>query len=62
MENTNLDSMLKNLINDKPEEAAVNFHDYMKEKLKIHAAPPAQESTVTDDDTPGDGIEIDPEE
>lgn len=67
MENSNLDSMLKNLINDKPEEAAADFHSYMKDKLRVHTAPPAQEATeiVADEPEakPSDaGIELDPEE
>lgn len=49
-----LRSMLNNIINDKPEQASMDLHNYLTQKMRdvaglapVEAAPPAAE--VTDD-------------
>jgi len=46
-----LDKMLDNLINDKGEQAQVNFHAYLQDKMQtvIHGEEPVSE--ITDDTT-----------
>lgn len=45
-----LKSMLHNLINDKPEEAALDFHNYITPKTREVAGLGVPVSNVTDND------------
>jgi len=55
-----LRNMLDNLINDKSEQAQVDFHDYLGDKMKdtLGVSPPETEETDTD----VDAVETDNEE
>lgn len=60
-----LKSMLNNLINDKPEEATLDFHNYVTGKMKTVAGIGGTEEVVDDvsdivdddDQTPPDELE-----
>jgi len=58
-----LKSMLNNLINDKPEEATLDFHNYVTGKMKTVAGiggteePAVDDTTVDDLETPPEGLE-----
>lgn len=42
-DNEKLQNMLDNLINNKPEQAQVNFHDYLQDKMQSVMGTPEQE-------------------
>ena len=55
-----LKNMLDNLINDKSEQAQVDFHDYLGDKMKDTLGVSAPETDETDTDV--DAVETDNEE
>ncbi len=54
-----LRNMLDNLVNDKSEQAAVDFHDYLGDKMKdtLGVEPPADTDEVVDDNAEVDNDE-----
>jgi hypothetical protein len=44
-DNEKLQNMLDNLINNKPEQAQVNFHDYLQTKMQDVMGTPAEQPT-----------------
>lgn len=57
-----LRDMLQDLINDRPEQAQVNLHDYLVDKMRDvagTAAPEVEEITTDDDSGVDDEIDTD---
>lgn len=59
-----LKSMLNNLINDKPEEASLDLHNYLTTKMRdvsgLAATPDSEAAGVADDDF-GTDVDLDDE-
>lgn len=59
-----LKSMLNNLINDKPEEASLDLHDYLTTKMRdvsgLAATPEGEDTSAADDDF-GTDLDLDDE-
>ena len=59
-----LKSMLNNLINDKPEEASLDLHNYLTAKMRevsgLAAAPDVADDDIADDDYSTD-VDLDDE-